>query len=63
MHTRPSSGRCLTYLDTEGKETKVEVWNDVQEAMNIIDWAIDYYKKHELNKTVYGRTYEGTNYS
>jgi len=34
------------YKRAEGKTTKVEGWDDVDEAMRIIEWAQGYYKEH-----------------
>lgn len=38
------------YKRAEGKVTKVEGWEDVEEAKRIIDWAMDYYRKHEIRE-------------
>ena len=36
------------YKRAEGKETKVERWDDTDEAKRIIEGAIEYYRKNEL---------------
>jgi inorganic pyrophosphatase len=50
----PSLVRELTYFfnnykRAEGKETRVERWDDADEAKRIIGWAMDYYRKNELS--------------
>jgi inorganic pyrophosphatase len=36
------------YKRAEGKETKVERWDDTDEAKKIIEGAMEYYRKNEL---------------
>jgi len=35
------------YKRAEGKTTKVERWDDVDEAKRIIEWSMEYYKDHK----------------
>jgi inorganic pyrophosphatase len=35
------------YKNAEGKETKVERWDDVDEAKRIIMWSMDQYTENE----------------
>ena len=54
MYDEEALVRELTYFfnnykRAEGKETRVERWDDADEAKRIIGWAMDYYRKNELS--------------